>query len=351
MKKTFLLLIAVFIVFSFPLRCSAQINAETVISDAGGETEKQIPANLLNHALSLIFSAFSESGKGIIGHCGGILAICVCAGVINSFKSSFPSMGNMGEYVSILALSAAAFSAVNSVTIFVQQATLRFSQYLLTLLPVMTTMYVYGGSTGAAVASATSVDLFCTVVTVICNTVLTPLINICLVLSLTAAIPGCGSVQPIASGIKNISASLTAFVFSILGFAVSVQTVISAAGDSYASRTVRFASGVFIPVIGNMVGEASRTVLAAVAKAKSVIGLGGITALLTIVLPPVAVVVMYKLGLLFCASAAKMIGCEKESRLLYDINGIFGVLLAVMLGASLVGLLAITVFVCAGVKA
>ena len=89
----------------------------------------------------------------------------------------------------------------------------------------------------------------------------------------------------------------------------------------------------------------------AVAKAKSVIGLGGITALLTIVLPPVAVVVMYKLGFLFCASAAKMIGCEKEARLLYDINGIFGVLLAVMLGASLVGLLAVTVFVCAGAKA
>jgi stage III sporulation protein AE len=177
------------------------------------------------------------------------------------------------------------------------------------------------------------------------------LVNICLILSLTAAIPGCGSVQPIANGIKNLSASLTAFVFSILGFAVSVQTVISAAGDSYASRTVRFASGVFIPVIGNMVGEASRTVLSAVAKAKSIIGLGGITALLTIVVPPVAVVVMYKLGILFCASSAKMLGCEKEAHLLYDINGIFGVLLAVMLGTSLVGLLAITVFVCAGAKA
>ncbi len=350
MKKVFLFIVVFAFVFAFPLRCVAAVDAETVISDAGGAASSETPSNLVYHALSLIFSAFSENGKSIIAHCGGILAVCVCAGVMNSFKSSFPAVGSAGEYVSILALSAASFSAVNAVTVLVKQATMRFSQYLLSLLPVMTAMYVYGGSTGAAVSNATSIDLFCTVITVICNTVLTPLINVCLILSLTAAIPGCGSVQPIANGVKNLSASLTAFVFSILGFAVSVQTVISAAGDSYASRTVRFASGVFIPVIGNMVGEASRTVISAVAKAKSVIGFGGITALLTIVVPPAAVVVMYKLVILFCASSAKMLGCEKEAHLLYDINGIFGVLLAVMIGASLVGLLAITVFVCAGAK-
>lgn len=350
MKKILFIIIVFTLFFAFPLRCVAAVDAETVIADAGGQRDTSVPANLVQHAFSLIFSAFSQNGKGVIAHSADILAICVCASVMNSFKSSFPSAGGAGEYVSVLALSAAAFSAVNGVTIFVKQATLRFSQYLLSLLPVMTTMYIYGGSAGAAAASATSIDLFCTVITVICNTVLTPLVNICLILSLTAAIPGCGSVQPIANGIKNLSASLTAFVFSVLGFAVSVQTVISAAGDSYASRTVRFASGVFIPVIGNMVGEASRTVLSAVAKAKSVIGLGGISALLTIVVPPVFVVVMYKLGILFCASSAKMLGCEKEAHLLYDINGILGVLLAVMLGASLVGLLAITVFVCAGAR-
>ena len=46
-----------------------------------------------------------------------------------------------------------------------------------------------------------------------------------------------------------------------------------------------------------------------------------------------------------------MLGCEKEAGFLYDINGIFGILLAVMLGSAVVGLLAVTVFVCVGVKA
>ena len=351
MKRFFIFLLLAFIFFSFPLRIYAATDAEEIITDAGGSTEEKMPASLIGHAVSLIFSAFSSSGKGVMAHCAGILAICAAAGIINSFKNSFPSLGAACEYISILALSGAVFLAVKNVAVLVEQATLRFSQYLLSLLPVMTTMYVYGGSTGAAVASATSINLFCTVINVICNTILTPLVNICLVLSITSALPGCATVQPIASGIKNLSASLTAFVFSLLGFAVSVQTVISAAGDTYATRTVRFATGVFIPVIGNMVGEASRTVLSAVAKAKSVIGFGGIAALLTIVIPPVAVVVLYKLGILFCASAAKMLGCEKEAGFLYDINGIFGILLAVMLGSAVVGLLAITVFVCVGVKA
>lgn len=347
MKKIFIITLVIIMFFMFPLKCFAT-DADTVISDAGGDTETLLPQSLISHAFSLIFGAFSETGKSVLGHCAGIMALCVTASLINTFKHSFPVLGEAGEYISVLLLSGTVFAAVNSVTKFVEQATLRFSEYLLTLLPVMTTMFVYGGSTGAAVANATSINLFCTVISVICNSVLTPIINICLILSLTSALPGCSSVQPIANGAKNLAASLTAFVFSVLGFAVSLQTIVSAAGDSYATRTIRFASGVFIPVIGNMVGEASRTVISAVAKAKSVIGFGGIAAIMSIVIPPVAVVVLYKIGILFCAAAARIMGCEKEAAFLYDINGIFGVLFAVMLGSSLVGLLAVIVFVCVG---
>lgn len=348
MKKTIIILLLLTAVFIFPVRCYAQTDADEIITDAGGNTDGYETQSLISHAFSLIFGAFSETGKSVLGHCAAILALCVTAGLINTFKHSFPVLGDAGEYISILLLSGTVFSAVNSITKFVAQATLRFSEYLLTLLPVMTSMYVYGGSTGAAVSNATSINLFCTVITVICNTVLAPLVNICLLLALTSALPGCSSVQPISGGVKNLAATLTAFVFSVLGFAVSLQTVVSAAGDSYATRTIRFASGVFIPVIGNMVGEASRTVISAVAKAKSVIGLGGIAAVMTIVIPPVITVMLYKIGILLCAAAARILGCEKEAAFLYDINGIFGLLFAVMLGSAMVGLLAITVFVCVG---
>ncbi len=340
MKK--IIIITLILILLFPL---TSIAAE---GEADTSDKTQMPQSLISHAFSLIFGAFSETGKSVVGHCIGILAMCVVAGLINTFKASFPVLGDAGEYISVLLLSGSVFSAVSGVTQYVEQATMRFSEYLLTLLPVMTTMFVYGGSTGAAVANATSINLFCTVISVICHSLLTPLVNICLVLSLTSALPGCASVRPISGGIKNLAATLTAFVFSVLGFAVSLQTIVSAAGDSYATRTVRFASGVFIPVIGNMVGEASRTVISAVAKAKSVIGLGGISAIMTIVIPPVAVVVLYKIGILFCAAAARLMGCEKEAAFLYDINGIFSLLFAVMLGSSLVGLLAVTVFVCVG---
>lgn len=346
MKKTFIVCLVVLLtVFTQISPCA--LGADDVIAEAGGVRE-EMPSSLIAHGISLIFSAFSGSGKGVIANCAAILALCVVSAITASFKNSFPPLGTAGEYISILALSGAVFGAVNNVVALVEQATLRFVQYLLTLLPVMTAMYAYGGSNSAAISSATSVNLFCTVITVICNTVLTPLVNICLTLSLTSALPGCGNIHPISNGIKNLSSSLTAFVFSILGFAVSVQTVISAAGETYATRTIRFASGVFIPVIGSMVGEASRTILASVKQAKSVIGSGGIIAVITLMIPPVAVVVLYKMGILLCAAAAKMMGCEKESAFLYDINGIFGILLAVTVGSTLVGLLAITVFVCTG---
>ncbi len=349
MKKTAFVLLFCGCFLLFPLKAAAA-EASEIIIQAGGSTETETTQNVFLHGMSLIFSSAKQNGRSILACAGGLLAVMGVAGVFSALKNAYPALGSAGDYISVLTLSVSAFTAVTSVTHFVQQATLRFSEYLLTLTPVMTAMYAYGGSAGGAVASAVGVNMFCTVVTVICNTVLTPLINMCLILSLTSALPECSSVQPIANGIKNLAASLTAFVFSLLGFAVSMQTVIATAADTYTSRTVRFAAGVFIPVIGNMVGEAGKTVVAAVGKAKSVVGLGGITVLLGFFIPPVIVVILYKLCFLMCGSIAKMLGCEKESRLLYDINGIFGILLAVMLGSSLVGLLAFAVFICTGVK-
>lgn len=130
-----------------------------------------------------------------------------------------------------------------------------------------------------------------------------------------------------------------------MNFLLSFQTLFAAGKDTFALRTARFAGGNFIPVIGSLLGEASKTVYASAASIKSISGGAAIVALMTIILPPIITVIIYKFFVLFCAMLARLLGCERESGFLYDMNGLLGVLLGIVCGAASVFVIATGIFV------
>jgi len=129
-----------------------------------------------------------------------------------------------------------------------------------------------------------------------------------------------------------------------------LQTAIAASADNYAYRSVKFASGVFIPVIGNMLGDATRTVFGSIGVIKSVTGAIGITVILSILIPPIVLVILYKFALLGSAIISRVMGCDRESRFLYELNGILNVLMALMVGAGAVLIIAVAIFIKTGVS-
>lgn len=350
MKKVLCVLIVLLAAAAVPVRCFAADEAsiaEDMLRAAGAE-DADPPANLTLYAIQLLFGAFGDNAGGVLKSCAAVLAAVVASGLIGSFKNVSPALSLACEYVSVLSLSAVTFGVVKSVFDYACTAIQRFAEYQLSMIPVTSALYVFGGSGTAAASSAASGSMFYTVITVISGTVLTPLLGISLVLSLAAALPGSANLQSVCGAVKNTAATFTAFVFSMLAFSLSVQTVIASAADSYAARTVRFASGVFIPVIGSMIGDAARTVISAAGTAKAAVGGIGIAAMMSVLLPPIAVVATYKLGLLFAAVCARVLGCERESKYLYDVNGILSVLLAVVIGTATVFILSMAVFIKTG---
>jgi stage III sporulation protein AE len=129
-----------------------------------------------------------------------------------------------------------------------------------------------------------------------------------------------------------------------------LQTTVAASADNYAYRTARFASGVFVPVIGSIIGDATRTVFGSIGVIKSTAGAIGITVILSIVIPPIILVVLYKFAVLGSAILSRVLGCERESHFLYELNGIMNVLMALIIGAAAVLVVAVAVFIKTGVS-
>jgi len=164
-------------------------------------------------------------------------------------------------------------------------------------------------------------------------------------LSLASALPGAGEMRSITAFVKSMLNTVMGLSFAIFGVVMYFQTAITASADSYAFRSVRFLASSFIPIIGSVIGDSARTVSAAVGTVKATSGAVGLVIVFSIILPPVIFTLMYKFAFLFSGMICRLLGLENESRLLYDTNAYFGVLVALLSGTSAVFVLALAIFI------
>ena len=249
-----------------------------------------------------------------------------------------------------MALSGILYTALKTLFEMTRQAFLNLSVFLTSFLPVTASLYTMTGNTATAAAGTSMMLLFNTAVVALAERFLFPLLQVCFALSLVSAVPNGVSLQSIITLVKNTVTTLLAFAFTMFSAVLYFQTAITASADNLAYRSIRFASGVFIPVIGSVIGDASRTVNASIATVKSTVGYVGVAALAILLLPPIITAILYKFVVLLAAMAARILGCDRESRLLYDISSLLSVLMSTVIGVSAVFLISVAIFIKTGVS-
>lgn len=362
-KYAFALALALLLPFVFSLSASAfdDPSTESMAEDIGvdgiqneylskDELSGEKSINVFQKAIEIISAELSEKGISVVRSFGAILSVVLLVAVMNAMKNGeSEALDNACGYISVLALSGVTYSVFYKVFVVVIAAMESLTVAVSGLMPVMASAQVLGGSVAAGAASSASLTLFLSVITVICSKILMPLLQISFALCVVGAIPGSVNLRAVTNLVKSTATTLMAFVFTLLGFTLYLQTAVASASDSYITRSVKFASGVFVPVIGGMLGDAARTVFASVSIIKGTVGAAGVVIVLSVILPPLVTVVLNKLMLLCCGIVAKSLSCERESAFLYDLGGITGVLLALVAGAGAVCLIALAVFVRSGV--
>lgn len=277
----------------------------------------------------------------------GILVLCSLLHALRRLSET-TALSEACAFVTAIALSGVSYSLLSDLFESTGQALTAFTEYLSSLLPVSASLLLAGGNASAAAASSAGFSLFLSVVSLLCSSVLFPFLQISFALSFASALPGTVTLSPISSLLRNTSGLLLAFLFSLLGFLLTMQTSIASAADSAVFRTVRFASGIFIPVIGASLGDAARTIAGSVSVIKGIVGAAGVVVTLAILLPPLLRLFAHRLLLSLCGALAKMLGCEKEGQLLSELGSTLSVLLGLLAGAEAVALLYLSVFIKTG---
>ena len=171
-----------------------------------------------------------------------------------------------------------------------------------------------------------------------------PVAGICLALALPDAVSGKLNLRPLGGLIKRTYALTFSFLMLMLCGVLGIQTTLSKGSDTLALRTMRFAAGSFLPVVGGSVSEALRTVSGSVQYLRGVVGVGGILVILYAFLPVFLSVLLNRITFLLCGAAAKLLGCDGEERILSELASVYGYFMAVIASLFVLMIFSLTLF-------
>ncbi len=246
-------------------------------------------------------------------------------------------------------VSFALFAAVLS-TLYAQlQKTARFLEQVTALvtglLPLMAALHAMGGNVAVAAVQHSTLLLFLSICENVCGRTVMPMTGMCLSLTVSTVFSSGPSLRGLTALIKSSYTRTLGFVMLLLSFVLSTQTLLRAAADSLTARAAKFLAGNLIPVVGGALGDTFRTVASGVAFLKSTVGVGVMIVLFLMLLPVLISLLLTRLSFRLSLTVSDLLGCETESRLLNELVGIYGTLIAVVSMCTVFLIFALTLFV------
>lgn len=246
------------------------------------------------------------------------------------------SINNTALYAGEICLCSFCFSVVSQVLRNVQQLFSALEAFMLSALPVMTTLYSVSSAPTAAASNYASTLLLLNIGSVLLVCVIVPGIKCITFLAVMSYISKSFDFSGFSHFVKNTLGWMFGIIMCVMSAVIAFQNVIALSKDGIMARTVRFAASRFIPIVGGTVSESARTLSESLRLLRSVSGISGIFALAAIIAAPVAALLVCRFFLNLCSAAARLFSLTKTAIFLGELAGVMNLLLGVTVGLSLV---------------
>ena len=311
-------------------------------SDEVGEGVREMSdfSYLLRTVLSLIGLRIGDCVRILAPVCGLLLLSAVC----NALKSSFRSetVGRAFSFCATLVITVSlltqSYGCIESVTAYFS----RLNALTAAILPLMGALYAMGGNVTAAVASSSGLSIYMTILEELIGKSIVPFCGICMAFALVNALDPTLRTGTLLSTLKKNYTTALTFLMMLLLAMLSAQTTLGARSDTLAMRSVKFAAGNMIPVVGGSVSELLRTVSAGVGYLRGTVGICGVLLLILMLLPTLVELLLLRMTWQLSASLADLLGCDGQKKLLDEFASLLGYLIAAVSICSSVLMLSLT---------
>lgn len=279
-----------------------------------------------------------------------LTAVILLAAVGESYTASLRYTGTreiMGAVVALFIVS----SVVVPVTELVSSASAVISgasAVMTVYLPVMAGIMAFSGHAVSSAGYYTAVTAASGVLSRVSSSLLMPVMQLLLSLSVSAGIGGrlrlSGLIEMLSKGLKYLLTFLMSMYAAVLG----LNSALSAAGDGLAGRAAKFSLSSFVPLIGSSIAEAYGAIQGSVGVLRSGIGVFVILAVFVSFAPVLIRTLLWSAAIWAADAVGEVFGVTSATAVLRSLSSFLTALRALLVSAAVAFLVSSAVMLRAG---
>lgn len=310
-------------------------NGESAVASLGAEYIASLAASALK-------AAFAYSVKPL----AAVIGVLLLSALLNSAGAAAAG-GEAVALSSAVSVTVTLFGAITPLFKLTSDTLSGIGLIMKGTLPVMTGIYAMSGNITAASVNSTWLMLLLTFLETLTESLLMPLLCTCtgfIAVTTLSRFTGAPDMSGVSGELKKALTFLLAAAGTVFTTVMAHQTALAKSADSVALRSLKFASGNMIPVIGGALGEAADGYLAGVSLIRSASGTLAAAAVISYVLPALLKIAVLRAGLSAVAAGAEIMGRGKEAAVVREAGEVLGIAVALICTASVLSVIAVGVF-------
>lgn len=276
---------------------------------------------LFQNGLHALRPDLKEASSLCLGLCGIVLLV--------SMTQSIPgSKDKVTDLIGVVMISSLLLQRTNTLIHLGIDTVHEISHYGKLFLPVITAaMAAQGGITGSAALYA-GTTLFDNILSHLISAAITPMIYLFLAMAAANSAVGEDVLKKFRDFIKwLLTWSLKIILYVFTGY-MGITGVISGTTDAAALKAAKLTISGVVPVVGNILSDASEAVLVSAGMVKNAAGIYGLLAVMSICMGPFLRIGSHYLLLKITGSVCNVFGTKRISGFISDFSTAMGLLLA-----------------------
>lgn len=271
------------------------------------------------------------------------VTVLLCA-LLSSLSKDGTSVGKALSFTSSISLCGSCIAMINPITEQTLGALNVTGGIIKTSLPIMTAISLSGGQVSASATNATFLNAVLVLIEEIGRQVLTPVLAVSIGFTAVSALShGTGiDLSRMVGSVKKTFIFLISLLSTVLCVTIAFQTVIAKGSDTILLRSIKFASGNSVPIVGAALSEAAGAYLSGVALLRGSAGTLVAAAVVLSTLPMLLKLFAVKLCLTFVAFVSDILGVNGS--IVRDFASITDMLIAMLVTSSLIFVISMGLF-------
>jgi len=309
------------------------------------DADKGVEGYTFDYFWDRISKALKDSLDPFFGTVSLLLGTVILAATFHSLADNLGTGSkSVFSFCSSLCVCLCVYGALEGVFAVVDGMLSVMSDTMLVMIPAMEAVYISAGNLTSAAVTATGTQLMIGFTQTLFSKLLGPFVFMSFVLAAVASVTKNGGVGYMSRTLRGMITGALVIIMSLFTFVLSVQVMGAQAQDTLTAKTVRFAIGSYVPIVGANVAESFSVISAGLSVIKQGCGITGIVVMIISFLGPFVSLMLSRLAVGISGAVAGMLGCEREGLLLEECKGICTLLIAVSAGAVGMYIIALGIF-------